>query len=272
MDYRGHELSANVSLLFTELPYSERFAAAADAGFALVESWWPFPTASPTPAELDGFVAALAGSGATLNALNFYGGDLPNGERGIASHPDREDDLAANLRAIVEIAARTGVRQFNLLYGQLDDRWSPAEQASTAEASIRAAATAVAGFGGQILLEPLSQGLNGRYPLLTADDVLGIVDGPLKDLDNVSLLFDTFHLANNGVDLLATATALAPRLAHVQLADTPGRGEPGSGTIPFDPILDALRSSGYQGVVACEYNPRTTTTAGLDWIKGLKSS
>jgi hydroxypyruvate isomerase len=256
MDYRGHELSANVSLLFTELPYSERFAAAAEAGFALVESWWPFPTPSPSAAELDAFVGAL--SGTSLNALNFYGGDIPGGERGIASHPDR---------AIVEIAERTGVRQFNLLYGQLDDRWSPASQRTTALASIRAAATSVAEFGGKILLEPLSQGLNGRYPLLTADDVLEIVDGPLKDLDNVSLLFDTFHLANNGVDLLATASALAPRLAHVQLADTPGRGEPGTGTIPFDSILDALKSSGYQGVVACEYNPSVETGASLGWIK-----
>ena len=265
MDYRGHELSANVSLLFTELPYSERFAAAADAGFALVESWWPFPTPSPSTTELDAFVSAL--SGLRLNALNFYGGDIPGGERGIASHPDRADELAANTRAIVEIAERTGVRQFNLLYGQLDDRWSPETQHSTAVASIRAAATAVAGFGGKILLEPLSQGLNGRYPLLTADDVLAIVDGPLKDLDNVSLLFDTFHLANNGVDLLATASALAPRLAHVQLADTPGRGEPGTGTIPFDSVLDTLKASGYQGVVACEYNPSVETGASLGWIK-----
>ena len=265
MEYRGHEVSANVSLLFTELPYSERFAAAAEAGFTLVESWWPFPTPSPSAAELDDFVSVL--SGVELNALNFYGGDIAGGERGIASHPDRSAELAANTRAIVEIAKRTGVRQFNLLYGQLDDRWSASEQAATAEASIRAAATAVAEFGGKILLEPLSQGLNGRYPLLTADDVLSLVDGPLKDLDNVSLLFDTFHLANNGVDLLATASALAPRLAHVQLADTPGRGEPGTGTIPFDSILDTLKASGYQGVVACEYNPSVETTASLGWLK-----
>lgn len=266
MDYRGHEVSANVSMLFTELPYSERFAAAGEAGFALVESWWPFATPSPSAAELDEFTALLADSGTTLNALNFYGGDIAGGERGIASHPDRADDLAANLRAVVEIARRTGVRQFNLLYGQLDDRWSPAVQAETALSSIRTAAEAVAAFGGTILLEPLSQGLNGRYPLLTADDVLEIVDGPLKDLDNVSLLFDTFHLANNGVDLLTTARALAPRLAHVQLADTPGRGEPGSGTIAFDSVLDALKTSGYQGVVACEYIPSIDTTVSLDWV------
>ncbi|GAA1576940.1 TIM barrel protein [Kribbella sancticallisti] len=268
MKYRGHELSANVSMLFTELPYPDRFAAAARHGFTQVESWWPFPTAAPNSPELDRFAATIAESGTTLNALNFYGGDIAGGERGIASRPDRQDELAANVEAVVGIAERTGVRQFNLLYGQLDDRWSPEEQAATAVAAIRSAAKAVAEFGGTILLEPLSQGLNGRYPLLTADDVLDLIDGPLSDVPNLSLLFDTFHLANNGVDLLAGAEALASRLAHVQLADTPGRGEPGSGTIPFDSILDALKSSGYRGVVACEYKPSTETTASLSWVTG----
>ncbi|MFG1819483.1 hydroxypyruvate isomerase family protein [Kribbella sp. NPDC049174] len=266
MEYRGHRLSVNVSMLFTELPYAERFTAAAEAGFTVVESWWPFAVPDPSPAEIDDFVRIVESAEVELGALNFYGGDIPAGERGVASHPDRQDQLAANTRAIVAIAERTGCRLFNLLYGQLDDRWSSAEQAATAAAAIRSAAEAVAGFGGTVLIEPLTEGLNGRYPLHTADDVLAILDGPLKDVDNVSLLFDTFHLGSNGVDLVSTATALGANIAHVQLADSPGRGEPGSGTLPIDATLDALKAAGYQGDAACEYKPTTETRSSLAWL------
>jgi hydroxypyruvate isomerase len=264
MEYRGHELSANVSMLFTELPYPERFAAAAQAGFRVVESWWPFAVPDPSAAEVDDFVRTVSAAGVSLGALNFYGGDLPAGERGVASHPDRQEQLTANVRVMVGIAERTGCRLFNLLYGQLDDRWSPEEQDKTATAAIRSAASAVAGVGGTVLIEPLTEGLNGRYPLLTADDVLRLLGGPLRDVDNLSLLFDTFHLGSNGVDLLATAAKVP--VAHVQLADSPGRGEPGSGALPIDATLDALKSAGYQGVAACEYKPTTDTLGSLGWI------
>jgi hydroxypyruvate isomerase len=267
VEYRGFVLSANVSMLFTELPYAERFAAAAQAGFTLVESRWPFASPEPSIAEIDAFTDTVLASGVSLNALNFHLGDLAAGDRGIASHPDRVDDLAANIDAMVRVAERTGTRQFNLLYGQLDDRWTPVEQATAALTSIRRAAAGVGAVGGRVLLEPLTEGLNGRYPLLTADDVMDLIDGPLEDLDNVSLLFDVFHLGNNRVDLVATASSLGPRIAHVQLADSPGRGEPGSGTLPINPTLDALRAAGYPGVVACEYQPTTETTASLAWIK-----
>lgn len=266
MEYRGHQLSANVSMLFTELPYPERFAAAAQAGFTTVESWWPFAVPDPSAAELDSLVRSVEAAGVTLSALNFYGGDMPAGERGVASHPDRQDQLAANVRAVVAIAERTGCRLFNLLYGQLDDRWSPSLQADTAVDAIRSAAAAVGHLGGTVLLEPLTKGLNGNYPLATADDVLAILHGPLQDVDNVSLLFDTFHLGSNGVDLVETATALGAGLAHVQLADSPGRGEPGSGALPLTQTLDALKTAGYQGLVACEYKPTTDTTSSLSWL------
>nr|WP_238356707.1 TIM barrel protein [Kribbella italica] len=208
----------------------------------------------------------MKSAGVTLSALNFYGGDIPGGERGVASHPDRQEELAANISQMVEIAERTGCRLFNLLYGQLDDCWSAEEQEACAVEAIRSAAAAVAGFGGTVLIEPLTAGLNGRYPLLTATDVLGLLDGPLKDVPNLSLLFDTFHLGSNGVDLVSAAAALGADLAHVQLADTPGRGEPGSGAVDFAAVLDALKSAGYSGVVAAEYKPTVDTASSLGWL------
>jgi hydroxypyruvate isomerase len=266
MDFRGFEVSANVSMLFTELPYLDRFAAPSRRGFRLVESWWPFPGPTAEPAEIDVLVNALRSAGVTLSALNFYGGDIPGGERGVASHPDRQEELAANISQMVEIAERTGCRLFNLLYGQLDDRWSAADQEACAVEAIRSAASAVGGFGGTVLIEPLTSGLNGRYPLLTATDVLELLDGPLKDVPNLSLLFDTFHLAGNGVDLVSTAAAVGADLAHVQLADSPGRGEPGSGSIDFAEVLGALKLAGYAGVVAAEYKPTVDTASSLSWL------
>lgn len=266
MEYHGHELSANLSMLFTELPYLDRYAAAARLGFAQVESWWPFSSPAPETAEVDQLVTTIESSGVSLSAMNFYGGDIAGGERGIASHPDRQDELAASIGAMLGIAERTGCRLFNLLYAQLDDRWSPDEQAATAATAIRSAAEAVASIGGTVLLEPLAEGLNGRYPLLTADDVLKVLDGPLHDVPNVSLLFDTFHLGSNGVDIVSTASALGGCIAHVQIADSPGRGEPGSGKLPIDSALDALLAAGYHGLVACEYKPTTDTASSLAWI------
>ncbi|TDW78034.1 hydroxypyruvate isomerase family protein [Kribbella pratensis] len=263
MEYRGHELSANVSMLFTELPYPERFAAAATAGFRVVESWWPFAVPDPSASEIDDFVRLVSASGVSLGALNFYGGDIAGGERGVASHPDRQEQLAANVSAMVGIAERTGCRLFNLLYGQLDDRWSPDEQAKTALDAIRSAAADVGAVGGTVLIEPLAEGLNGRYPLLTADDVLRVI-AAVQDVDNLSMLFDTFHLGSNGVDLLATAASVP--VAHIQLADSPGRGEPGSGSLPIAATLDALKATGYQGVAACEYKPTTDTLTSLAWL------
>ncbi|GAA1568485.1 MULTISPECIES: hydroxypyruvate isomerase family protein [Kribbella] len=264
MEYRGHELSANVSMLFTELPYPSRFAAAAEAGFQVVESWWPFAVPNPSAAEVDDFVRTVSAAGVSLGALNFYGGDIPGGERGVASHPDRQAQLAANVQVMVGIAERTGCRLFNLLYGQLDDRWTPEAQAAVAVDAIGSAAAAVQAVGGTVLIEPLTEGLNGRYPLHTADDVVRLLTGPLKDVDNLSLLFDTFHLGSNGVDLLATAASVPT--AHVQLADSPGRGEPGSGSLPIDATLDALKAAGYRGVAACEYKPTRDTISSLGWI------
>lgn len=267
MRYRGHRLSANVSLLFAELPYIDRFAAAREAGFELVESWWPFAVPDPDPDLVDAFVTAIDKADVSLSALNFFAGDMAAGQRGLACVPDRQDELAANVEVVVRIAERTGCRQFNLLYGQLDDRWSRAEQEDTAVAAISSAAAAVAAVGGTVLLEPLSKGLNGAYPLLTADDVGALLGGPLRQVPNVSLLFDTFHLGNNGTDLVAAASELGGGLAHVQIADSPGRGEPGTGRLPLDATLDALRRAGYGGVVACEYRPVAETAAGLVWTR-----
>ena len=266
------ELCANVSLLFRELDYPDRFAAAAEAGFDSAESWWPFSTAAPDEADIDQLVSTVGQSGIALTGLNFFAGDMAAGERGIVSWIGREEEFQVNLEVVTRIAARTGVRGFNALYGQRQSGVSGSEQDALAVANLSTAVRTVAEFGGTLYIEPLSQGLNGAYPLKSARDAVSVVERVRRStgLDNIGLLFDTFHLTNNGDDLLAVLDEFASLVAHVQLADSPGRGEPGTGGIAFEPVLTALWNAGYRGTVACEYAPTTSSTLeSLDWIAGM---
>ncbi|MCU1421038.1 MAG: Hydroxypyruvate isomerase [Microbacteriaceae bacterium] len=263
-----YALVANVSLLFAELPLLDRFAVAADAGFAAVELWWPFADAVPTRDERDSLLGAIAASGLPLAGLNLFGGDMPAGERGVLSDPDRGDEFAANLAAVIDIAERTGCRVFNALYGQRRAGVTPTEQDDTALVNLAAATEALGALGGTVLVEPLSRGLNGAYPIQSLADAIRVVER-VRDRtgsDRIAVLFDTFHLANNGEDLVAAVRAAGPLIGHVQLADTPGRGEPGSGTIDFAAVLDALSDGGYDGAIAAEYVPTTRTVDTLAWV------
>lgn len=262
MRFHDYEVSANLSLLFPELPYLERFDAAGRAGFTLVESWWPFATPTPTDADLDALVAAIDAAGVTLTGLNFWAGDMPSGERGVACLPEREGELRVNVPVVVDIARRTGCRFFNLLYGCIDPDAAAAGHAH-ATRMVTAAADAVREIGGTVLIEPLAAALNGTYPLHTVDDVFKVIDR--VDASNVRLLFDLFHLASNGTDLPATASRVTDRIGHIQFADAPGRGEPGTGDIPIRETFAALRAAGYTGSVAAEYKPTSETANTLGW-------
>jgi hydroxypyruvate isomerase len=262
MHHRGLALSANVSILFPELPYLERFAAARAAGFAAVESWWPFTVGVPARAETDALLAAVDRAGVRLTGLNFWAGDMPAGQRGMAVHADRAEELAANVALVAEIAGATGCRHFNLLYGQLAEGQTAEAARAAAGRAFRTAVEGVRSLGGTVLLEPLARGLNGAYPIQTAAQVLDFLDAEVPG-PGAALLFDTFHLGHNGEDLVAVAEAYAHRVGHVQLADAPGRGEPGTGTLPIDAALAALVEGGYTGRAAAEYVP---TTHSFGWV------
>lgn len=264
--WHGYPVSANVSLLFAEVPYLERFAAAATAGFTTVETWWPFPTAEPSRAEQEELVRAIEEAGLSLTGMNVFAGDMTAGERGIACLPERTDELEASLVALRWIAERTGCRGFNLLHGQVPDGSDGVARGAAVHAYRRAAEVLsnLPDSPGIVLVEPLARGLNGTYPLETAEDALQLIDE--VDAPTVTLLLDTFHLARNGEDLPELIASSAERIGHVQLADAPDRGEPGSGTVDFASIGAALRNAGYAGTVAAEYKPTRETRRTLDWL------
>lgn len=267
-----YDLAANVSLLFAELPLLERFAAAAGAGFQSTEAWWPFPqSASPSREELEGFFSAIEESGIPLSGLNFFAGDMPAGERGVVCLPDRREEFAANVAVIAQIARRTGAGGFNALYGQVREGTSAEEHDRVAVENLALAVRTLSDVGGTVLLEPLSHGLNGAYPVETARQAVEIV-GRVREatgLDNIGLLFDTFHLSNNGEDLAEVIDSHHDLIEHVQIADAPGRGEPGTGSVDVAGAISRLWDAGYRKLVACEYAPTVPTTESFGWIAGI---
>ncbi len=258
----------NCSILFTELPLLERPAAAKAAGFDAVEFWWPFDRAVPADADVHRFVAAVRDAGVALSGLNFYAGDMPGGDRGLVSWPARAAEFRDNVAVTVSIAEQLGCKAFNALYGNRVDGVAPEEQDDLAVQNLGLAATGVAAIGGIVLIEPVSGA--DRYPLLTAAQAIAVIDRVAAETGqrNLGLLADLYHLAVNGDDVDAAIAQFASRAAHVQIADAPGRNEPGTGNLPLQRQLDALQDAGYAGWVGLEYKPSdpTDSAASFRWL------
>ena len=256
----------NCSLLFAELPLLERPAAAKAAGFDAVEFWWPWPD-QPVPADaaVNAFVSAVRDAGVQLVGLNFYGGDLAGVDCGVVSIPARSQQFRDNVAVTVGIGEQLGASAFNALYGNRVDEATPDQQDDLGAENLGLAADAAARIGATVLVESVSG--PKPYPLRTAADAVRVVERVRADgHSNVSFLLDLFHLALNGDDLEAAIAASVGVTGHVQIADAPGRGEPGSGAIDLDRHLRDLQDLGYVGWVGLEYQPTTTTLESLAWL------
>jgi hydroxypyruvate isomerase len=247
--------AVNVSILFPDRPVAARFRAAAEAGFDAVESWWPFTAAVPGDREVDAVVAAVQDAGVRLVQLNVPAGDMAAGERGLVSLPGRSAEFRDGVEVAVGIAGRLGCRAFNAVYGNRADDLDPAAQDDLAVENLAFAGRAAAAVGGTVLVEPLSGA--PRYPLRTAADAVAVVERVERDtgVTDLGLLCDVYHLAVNGDDVDRAIEAFAPRIAHVQVADAPGRGAPGTGELPLDRWLTRLADGGYAGWVSLEHEP-----------------
>lgn len=257
--------AVNTSILFTELDLLQRPAAAKAAGFDAIEFWWPFSEAVPTDGEVDKFVRAVDDAGVSLVGLNFFAGDMPAGDRGVLSHPERSREFVDNVDVAVGIGARLGCNAFNALYGNRLDSVEPATQDTVATENLIRAAKAVSRVDGTVLVEPVSG--TPSYPLKTADDAVAVIERVHSEggVDNLRLLFDLYHLVANGDDPDAALDRHGSLVGHVQIADSPGRHEPGTGEIDFRRYFDRLRELGYSGDIAAEYKASGVTTDSFGW-------
>jgi len=264
---------ANLSLLFAELPLLERPAAARAAGFDRVEFWWPFgDSGRPSSAEVDAFVDAIESSGVELVAMNLFAGNMPIGERGVLSHPERQDEFRDSVKIAMDIGKRLGTSLFNAPYGHRRDGLDYEEQDALATENLAYAAAAAARIDGIIMMEPVS-GMP-EYPVTGAEAAVAIIDRVIEETGNTNLgfLLDQFHVVNAGGDLFADIEKYGHRIIHVQLADTPGRGEPGSGSGEIRKTVQTLLDQGYRGSFALEFIPPESTERSLEvWAVELQS-
>lgn len=264
-----HSYTVNLSILFSELPLLERPAAAAAAGFNAAELWWPFgEDHTPSAAELDALRKAFTDAGVRLTGLNFVD-DLTKGARGTVSVPADKERFRENIPVGVALAESLGTKALNALYGNRVEGVEPAEQDALALENLTLAARAAHEIGAVLLIEALNKPESPHYPLVSAKAAVEVVDqvNAATGLGNAKFLCDLYHLAKNGEDLAAVIDSYADRIGHVQIADNPGRNEPGTGELDFEDLFARLTAAGYTGRIGLEYRPSTGVSAdSFAWL------
>ncbi|KLK90874.1 hydroxypyruvate isomerase [Microvirga vignae] len=249
--------SAHLGYLFTELPLEKRFAAAREAGFAEVEH----PSPYGLPAER---VRSLCEEhGLAFAQLALPAGDASRGEKGIACLPGRELEFEASVTMGLDYAMRIGSRFVHVMSGVLPNDMNREEVWPTYLRNVETACKAAEAARMPVLVEPIGAATLANY--MMDDPYLAL--RAIKEIGapNLFMLFDAFHAANAGIDPVAFVQEHHDRIAHVHIADHPGRHEPGTGTIDFVSLFAALNTANYTGSIGLEYIPAATTEAGLDW-------
>lgn len=253
-------LAANISTLFTELPFLDRIDAAAAAGFRAVECQFPYAV---TPKEIG---ERLQARGLEWVLFNAPPGDSSRGERGIASLPGRERDFDQGLDTVVQYLKTSDCRRVHVMAGLLPAGADRRAHLQCFVRSLGRAADRLAEFGASVMVEPIN----------TKVDVPGyVLDGTALALEcmdaaarpNIFLQYDVYHMQIMEGDLMRSIGRLLPRIGHIQIADNPGRHEPGSGEIHFDRVLSHIDALGYEGHIGCEYLPAEETLQGLGWAR-----
>ena len=251
-------IAANLSLLFTEHPMLERVAAAAAAGFDGVEVQFPYEV----PAAA--FKEALDGAAMPLVLINLPAGDLLSGGPGLAAVPARQAEFDAALQQALTYAAMVRPICINVLPGRLAAGVSREQALATLVANLHKAAEAFQVLGIRVLSEAINPLDMPGFLINTPehlDELLRAVDHP-----NCLAQFDLYHMARQGLDIQAGIGLLAGRIGHVQFADCPGRGEPGSGEMDFSALLKRLQNSGYEAWLGAEYKPTKPMVESLGWM------
>jgi hydroxypyruvate isomerase len=252
----GLRFDVNCSILFTELPLLERPAAARAAGFEAVEFWWPFAGPVPEDREADAFVAALGDAGVRLVGLNFAAGDMAAGQRGLLSLPEGSAAFRDNIEACVDIAGRTGCTVLNALYGNRAEGVPAEQQSELAAENLTLAARAAGRAGATVVVEAINSYDNPRAVLVSSQGALAVIrEVRAHGEAGIAFLADLYHLGKMGENLPDLLARDAADIAHIQIADVPDRGAPGTGTLPYEELFAQLAAAEYGGWIGCEYKP-----------------
>ena len=251
------KFAANLSMLFTEVPFQDRFAAAAKAEFQGVE--YLFPYAFPKEE-----IADQLNSNKLIQVLfNLPAGDWEAGERGIGCHPDRVGEFQEGVGKAIDYAKALGCKQINCLAGIAPAGAHADELYRALVENLRFAASKLKGAGILLIAEPINTYDIPRFFLNTSAQAIALFDE--VGSDNLKLQYDIYHMQRMEGELAGTMERLLPRIGHIQLADNPGRNEPGTGEINYPFLFGVFDRLEYGGWIGCEYKPLTTTSAGLGW-------
>lgn len=255
------KFAANLTMLFNEVPFLDRFESAAKAGFKAVEFLFPYAYSAEEIRQ------RLDANGLELVLHNLPAGDWDAGERGIACHPDRVSEFRDGVGKAIAYATALGVKQVNCLAGKAPAGVSEDVLRQTFVDNLRFAAAELKKAGLRLLIEPINTfDIPGFYLNRTVQAVQ-ILDE--VGADNAFVQYDIYHAQRMEGELAATAQKYLSRIGHVQLADNPGRNEPGTGEINYPFLFAHLDRIGYDGWIGCEYKPAAATEAGLDWRQRL---
>ena len=253
------KFAANLTMLFNEVDFLDRFEVAAHAGFKGVEYLFPYGHDKDTLAE------RLQAHGLVQVLHNLPGGNWDAGDRGIACHPDRVSEFQEGVGKTIEYASALGCNQVNCLAGIVRKGVASEKLHETFVANLKFAAAKLKEAGITLLIEPINtRDIPGFYlcHIAQAREIIHEVGS-----DNLRLQYDIYHMQIMEGDLTHTIEANLDVIGHMQLADNPGRNEPGTGEINYPFLFSALHRMGYQGWIGCEYKPRTTTEEGLGWVR-----
>ena len=246
------QYDANISMLYADLPLPEGASLARSAGFGLVEMWWPSPAVlrGDTAREV---AARVRAQGVACEQVNLFGGDTEAGDRGLLTDAHRATEFRATLPEGIDVATRLGAQKVHVLSGRVAAGVSRAEAHAEALIHLRYAADLVRPLGMTVLVEPLNRVDVPDYLLSDVPAALEMIR--LADRPNIALQLDVYHVAMGGGDPVDEIFGAADHIGHVQLADFPGRHEPGTGSLDFVAILRALAQVGYRGAIGLEFEP-----------------
>lgn len=257
---------ANVSMLFTDLPFARRFEAAATAGFEAVEFLWP------SPEQLGGLSieqlgALIRSTGLKVPLFNFDAGDMSAGWRGLAGVPEARAQFRANLPVAIGLATELGCRKLNALAGNSTSEETRLTQLEVLVEGLAEAAEMASPAGVSVMLEALNRVDFPGYLVLDSATALDVVARTGKP--NVRYQFDVYHTVMGSEDPIAVTRAARGHIGHVQFADHPGRHEPGTGTLDWSAILHELDSAGYKDWIGLEYKPTDPSSRDFAFLAAI---
>jgi hydroxypyruvate isomerase len=253
--------AANVSMLFTEVPFLDRFQLARDAGFDAVEFLFPYEH------DAADIAAALAKTGLTLALFNFPAGDFGAGDRGLAGDPSRVANFRESADLAMQYAQVLQPEKMNCLAGKVIPGVSRQAQVDTLISNLRSAADLATPHNVRLVMEPLNPFDAPGYLISTPDEGFAVIEQ--ANHPNLKVQYDIYHAQRTQGNMTSTLSARMPLIGHIQIADSPNRHEPGTGEINYPFVFQAIDDAGYDGWVSLEYKPRIGSSDSLAWLRTM---